>query len=242
MFELSIIICARNEAHVLEPCLVSLYGVMLQEAISAEVVIVDDGSDDGTIDLAAKLSNRLPELHMRILERRQRGKFGSMVRYGMAHASGRYCILVAADGSDPVTLIPKMVTELRKGRQLVICSRYIDPEHSAQVATQYRIYQRIYRRAIRVILGQSITDSTNGFRAFDRAYIQSMGLASSNFSICPEMTFKTLLSGGEITYVAGQPVKPVGGGSEKFKLGHEIVSYAFVLLRSGLHRCGVRWF
>jgi dolichol-phosphate mannosyltransferase len=243
MFELSILVCAHNEAHVLERSLVSLHSVMLHESISAEVVIVDDGSDDGTVDLAVKLSARMPELHMRVLERTPgHGGYGSMVRYGLAHASGRYCALVAADGSDPVDLIPKMLGELRKGSQLVICSRYIDVQHGAALTPRFQLYQKVYRRAIRVLLKQEITDSTNGFRAFDRAFIQSMGLSSTKFSVCPEMTFKTLLSGGAIAYVPGQPTLRPGEGSEKFKLSHEIVGYGLVLFRSALHRAGLRWF
>ncbi len=243
MFELTILVCAHNEAHVLERSLVSLHRVMFDESISAEVVIVDEGSDDGTVDLAVKLSARMPELHMRILERKSsHGGYGSMVRYGLAHSTGRYCSLVAADGSDPVELIPKMVAELRKGHQLVICSRYIDPQHGLSAYSRYRLYQMLYRRAIRVLLGQEITDSTNGFRAFDRAFMQSMGLSSTKFSVCPEMTFKALLSGGAIAYVPGQATIVLGEGSEKFKLRHEIVGYGLVLLRSALHRAGLRWF
>lgn len=243
MFELSVLICAHNEARVLQGCLASLHGVLVDASISAEVIIVDDGSDDGTADLAVKLSAQVPELHMLMLERvRDNGGYGSLVRYGLAHSSGRYCVLVAADGSDPVDMIPKMVAELRKGRQLIICSRYIDSNSGVGVARKYRIYQSLYRAAIHALLGNTITDSTNGFRAFDRAFIQSLGLSSTSFSVCPEMTFKVLLSGGQITYLPGQPTLPPGEGSNKFKLGNEILGYAFVLLRATLHRIGIRWY
>jgi polyisoprenyl-phosphate glycosyltransferase len=243
MFELSVLICAHNEAHVLERCLTSLQRVLLQESIVAEVVIVDDGSDDDTVDLAVKLSANLPELHMLILERtRDHGGYGAMVRYGLAHSSGRYCVLVAADGSDPVDLIPNMVAELRRGKQMVICSRYVDPEHGAAVAWRYRVYQSLYRTAIWGLLGHKIADSTNGFRAFDRAFIQSLGLSSTRFSVCPEMTFKALLSGGDLAYVAGQPNLRPDEGSNKFKLSHEILGYGFVLVRAALHRAGARWY
>lgn len=242
MYELSALICAQDEAHVLERCLTSLHASLLHESISTEVVIVDNGSSDGTIDLAVKLSARLPELHMRILERVQnQGGFGSMVRYGLAHASGRYCALVAPDGSDPVELIPKMVAELRRGSQMVICSRYEERSETA-VAKRYRLYQAIYRRAIRALLGARISDSTNGFRAFDRAFVQSLGLSSTKLSVCPEMTFKALLSGGKVSYVPGQPTLKAGEGSTKFQLSHEIVGYGVVLARAALHRAGLRWY
>lgn len=243
MYELSVLICAQNEAHVLEHCLTSLHAALLHASISTEVVIVDNGSSDGTVDIAVKLSARLPELHMRILERaHNQGGFGSMVRYGLAHASGRYCVLVAPDGSDPVELIPKMVAELRRGSEMVICSRYEESSNRTVVPQRYRLYQVLYRRAIRALLGESISDSTNGFRAFDRAFVQSLGLSSTKLSVCPEMTFKALLSEGKVSYVPGQPTLKQGEGSSKFRLSHEIVGYGVALVRAALHRAGVRWY
>jgi glycosyltransferase involved in cell wall biosynthesis len=206
------------------------------------VLIVDDASSDGTVELSAALSERLPELHIRVLQRSKPNPgFGALVRYGIAHSTGRYCALVAPDGTDPVSLLPTMVQQLREGRQLVICSRYL-ADDGAAVSHRYRVYQRIYRAAIRLLLGREITDSTNGFRAFDRVFIQALGLSSNRFSVCPEMTFKATLAGGEVGYLAGQPLPRPGAGSEKFKLSNEIAGYGIVLARAALHRLGIRWF
>jgi dolichol-phosphate mannosyltransferase len=72
--------------------------------------------------------------------------------------------------------------------------------------------------------------------------MQAIGLSSNRFSICPEMTFKTMLAGGQIGYLSGQPLPRPGTGSEKFKLSNEIAGYALVLLRATVHRLGIRWF
>jgi glycosyltransferase involved in cell wall biosynthesis len=214
----------------------------LPAAISVEVLIVDDASSDGTVEVGARLSERFPELHMRLLQRSDANPgFGALVRYGIAHATGRYCAVVAPDGTDPVELIPSMVQELRRGRQMVICSRYATNDGAA-VSHRYRLYQRMYRSAIRLLLGREITDSTNGFRAFDRVFIQAIGLSSNRFSVCPEMTFKATLAGGDVGYLPGQPLPRPGAGSEKFKLSYEIAGYAIVLTRAALHRLGIRWF
>jgi hypothetical protein len=111
------------------------------------------------------------------------------------------------------------------------------------VVPTYRLYQSIYRGAIKLLLGQEVTDSTYGFRAFNRLYIQALGTSSNRFNIFPEMTFKVIESGGTIEYLAGSP-QPVGtGGSEKFKLPNEILGYAAVLTRAALHRShALRWF
>jgi len=56
------------------------------------------------------------------------------------------------------------------------------------------------------------------------------------------MTFKTLLAGGRIAYVPGQPITQPGKGSEKFKLSNEIGGYGTVLTKAAFHRLGVPWF
>lgn len=241
--ELSVIVPTKDDALVLEECLSSLRAVLLHAAISAEVLVVDDASTDGTVDLAVKLSSRYPELHLRVLQRTDVSPgFGAMVRYGLAHASGRFCALVSSDGSDPVELLPAMVAKLRGGAQLVVSSRFAEQTAGRGVAPKYRVYQAVYRRAVRTALDADLTDSTNGFRAFDRAFMQAVGLRSTRLNICPEMTFKTLLAHGQLAYVEGAPRKTPGSGAEKFQLSNEILGYALVLFRASLHRAGLRWF
>ena len=205
--------------------------------------MVDDGSIDGTLDVAKRVAAELPLLHMMVLESAHPGAgFGSLLRFGMAYASGRFVAVLAADGTDPIELLPDMVAKLGCGAHLVVCSRYSGSEAPPSVDRPFRAYQRVYRRAIKLLLGREISDSTNGFRAFDRRFAQALGLSSNRFSICPELTFKTLLVGGEIEYIGGQPRRPANSGVEKFKLPHELVGYAFVLGRASLHRVGLRWF
>ncbi len=106
----------------------------------------------------------------------------------------------------------------------------------------YRIYQAIYRGAIRLLLGMSIRDSTYGFRAFNRNYVHALGVSGNRFNICPEMTFKILLSGGTVEYVPGRQGDFQHGGSQKFHLPFEILGYAGVLGQAWLYRLGLPWF
>lgn len=205
---------------------------------------MDEGSEDGTLDTAMRLAEQYPNLHVRIFTRElARPSFGGLIRYGMAHSSGRYCAIISADGSDPVGLLPEMLKRLRGGATMAVCSRYIRSEDTQRVGPTYRVYQTLYRAGIKLLLGTEVTDSTYGFRAFNRQYIQALGTSSNRFNIFPEMTFKVIESGGTIEYLAGAP-QPVGvGGSEKFKLPNEILGYATVLARAGLHRSrALRWF
>jgi polyisoprenyl-phosphate glycosyltransferase len=243
MFELSVVIPTRNDVDRLEGVLEELHRIVISSGLSTEVVVVDDGSIDGTLDLAKRLSADLALLHLTILEMAHpRAGFGALLRFGVAYATGRFVSVIAADGTDPLEVLPGMVAKLRSGAHLVVCSRYTGPDYVAGVDRRFRLYQRLYRGGIRILLGQHISDSTNGFRAFDRRFAQALGLSSNRFSICPELTFKTLLVHGRLDYVDGQPRRALNSGVEKFKLPFELAGYAAVLGRAALHRLGIRWF
>jgi dolichol-phosphate mannosyltransferase len=243
MPELSIIMPCFNEEATLPQALDRLNDVITQASLDAEVMILDDESSDRTLDLAKELIDTYPALRIHIFHRiRYRRGFGAVVRFGMAYATGRYCCFVSADGLDPVELIPEFVKRLRAGVHHVQVSRYIHPEDQRNVKLKFRIYQRIYRGLIRIFLGQTIADSTYGFRAFHRACVMALGTSSNRFNICPEITFKMLLSGAKMDYIPGQPHPYVGGGSTKFQLPVETLGFAFVLLRAWLHRLNLYWF
>ncbi len=234
--------CFDEEA-TLHDAVDSLSDVASQSSLDMELIILDDESHDGTLTVATRLIEEYPSLRIRVFHRvRRRRGFGAVARYGMAHAIGRYCVFASADGVDPVHLLPEFLRRLRSGAQHVQCSRYVRPEDAHAISTKYRMYQAVYRWLIRRLLGRDIRDSTYGFRAFDRVYIQALGVTSNRFNICPEITFKVLLSGGKTEYVPGHPTPYRKGGSAKFQLPHESLGYLYVLFRAALHRLGLFWF
>lgn len=242
-FETSIVIPTLDDAATLDATVERLNRVIACTGAASEVLVVDAGSRDGTLARAAKLADRYPLLHMRVLVRDQaRSGFGSLVRLGVAYAQGRFCVLVMPDARDPLELIPKMVGELRSGAHLVLCSRYEDADGVAHLPRRFVWYQTIYRRAIKQLLHVDIPDSTYGFRAFNRTFVQALGLTSRRMSVCSEITFKVLLAGGRISRVAGSPTGPMIREQSKFRLGNELAGYAVTLARARLHRLGFAWF
>jgi glycosyltransferase involved in cell wall biosynthesis len=241
MEELSILVPCRNDAAVLIIALDAVHRVVAHDSLSVETLIIDDDSDDKTLEIAKEAAHRFPALHVRVFHRRRLVPgLGGMLRYGMAFARGRYCVLVSSDGQDPVELIPIFVRHLRAGKQLVQCSRYLREEDKAAVPIKYRAYQIIYRTLCRLLLGTTAVDTTYGFRGFDRAFIQALGLSAKSFNVCPEMTFKVMLCGGAIEYVPGKPRGLHEGGQSKFQLPSEVWGYAYVLVRAFLHRAEIR--
>jgi dolichol-phosphate mannosyltransferase len=243
MPELSILIPCYNDAQILRGTLEKLHEVVTHSSLNVETLIVDDESTDDTVETASRLIDEFPALHLRVFARkRQRRGFGGLIRFGMAYATGPYCAIVSSDGHDPVELLPTFLNKLRAGTQLVQCSRYTRKDDEKSVPFRFRVYQKIYRAATRLMLGEKIHDTTYGFRAFNRNYIQALGTSANRFNVCPEMVFKVLLSGGRIEFVPGKQGSMHKGGSQKFRLPFELLGYANVLGRACLYRAGLPWF
>ncbi len=241
--ETSIVIPTLDDAATLAATVERLNRTIAGMGTASEVLIVDAGSRDGTLDEAARLADRFPLLHIRVLvQDRARGGFGWLVRLGVAYSRGRFCVIVMPDARDPLDLIPKMIAELRGGAHLALCSRYDDEAGLSNVPWHFRLYQRIYRHAIRSLLSVDIPDSTYGFRAFNRTFVQALGLSGRGMSVCSEITFKVLLAGGETHRVAGAQSGPMLRDQSKFRLGNELGGYALTLLRARLHQLGLSWF
>jgi hypothetical protein len=93
---------------------------------------------------------------------------------------------------------------------------------------------------VRIAIGYSIPDSTYAFKMFRRRV--AWGRAGSNFNISPEITFKSILIGGNVSYVPGaQGVRQ--GGKSKFIFHKEGLGYGYCLIRAFFHRHKlVYWF
>jgi glycosyltransferase involved in cell wall biosynthesis len=240
--ETSILIPTLDDAGTLGETVERLNRLVAATGAAAEVVVVDAGSRDGTLALAAELADRFPLLHMRVLvQDRSQAGFGSVLRLGNAYAEGRFCAIVMPDARDPLDALPEMLKELRAGAHLVLCSRY-EGVSDPNVPARFRAYQAVYRRAIRLLLGYDIPDSTYGFRAFHRTFVTALGLSAHSMAVCPEITFKVMLAGGKVVRVPGAQTGPMVRSQSKFSLPHELVGYAMTLLRASLHRAGLRWF
>ena len=242
--DLTIVIPCLNEADSLVGTLDNINSALSGQSFSWEIIVVDDLSDDKTLEVA----NRWAEKHrsnisVRVISRQlDRRGYGAVVRYGTAYGNGRYCIFVSADGVDPVHLIPQLYDELEKGAVLAQCSRYMRKGDDQTIPFSYKFFQFFFRIGVRIALGQFILDSTYAFKMFRRCEILGVGIASNRFNISPEITFKSILIGGHVAYVPGaQGVRQ--SGASKFVSHKEGIGYGYCLIRAFLHRHRiVYWF
>jgi glycosyltransferase involved in cell wall biosynthesis len=165
----SVILPAYNEASNLVEVVPRLLGVLEQSAPDHEVLVVDDGSDDGTTDVMDKLSVLQPEVRV-VRLRRNFGK-STALQAGFDRARGRVIVLMDADGQDRPEEIPKLLAALDGGLDLATGRRAERNDRFIKRNTS-----RIYNRVTASVTGVQGLDFNSGLKAMRREVVEPMAL------------------------------------------------------------------
>jgi len=174
-------------------------------APSADILVVDDHSDDGTAELAEQQGRELGQIS--VLRRPGKGGLGGAYRAGFARGlQYGYDVLVEIDADlshDPDAL-PQMLRALETGADLVIGSRYIPGGAIPEWSWHRRALSRWGNRYAAFVLGLDVTDATSGYRGFradalQRADYQSTKATGYGFQI--ELAYRVGRNGGAIAEV-----------------------------------------
>ncbi|HVZ60453.1 MAG TPA: dolichyl-phosphate beta-glucosyltransferase [Terriglobales bacterium] len=169
----TIIIPAYNEEQRLPLTLERILAFIEQEALSAEIVVVNDGSRDGTSALVRQWSYRHPIV--RLLENPGNRGRGYSVRHAVHKARGDVFLYTDADLSSPIEESRRLYDALASGADIAIGSRWVDPRLQSQRQPLYRqMLGRCFNLLARNILQLPFKDTECGFKAFRRPVAQSV--------------------------------------------------------------------
>lgn len=155
-----------------------------------EIVIVDDGSQDGTARVADEWSRQMPQVRL-ISNGENRGK-GYSVRHGMLEARGRLALFTDADLSSPIEEVEKLLAALAAGNDVAIGSRALDRSlisiHQSRLRELAGI---IFNGFVRAFTGLPFYDTQCGFKIFrrERAQIVFEQQRIQGFGFDPEVLF-----------------------------------------------------
>ncbi|HTU24878.1 MAG TPA: glycosyltransferase family 2 protein, partial [Pirellulales bacterium] len=184
--ELTVVMPCLNEAETIEVCIAKAQSAFAAHGLTAEVVIADNGSTDGSQALARRLGARV--IHV------ERKGYGSALMGGIAAARGRYVIMGDADDSYDFTSIMPFVEELRAGQQLVMGNRFrggIQP--GAMKALHRYLGNPVLTGIGRLFFGSPCGDFHCGLRGFDKSAIQDLDLRTTGMEFASEMVVKATL-------------------------------------------------
>jgi glycosyltransferase involved in cell wall biosynthesis len=164
--ELSIVIPAFNEEQRLPSTLKSIAAFLSGRRARAEVIVVDDGSADGTARLVDGLRCQWPELRL-LSNPGNRGK-GYAVRHGMLAARGALILFSDADLAAPIHEIDKLIAAVLGGADIAIGSRCRRELIQAHQSAFREFAGRTFNRLLGFVLGLPFRDTQCGFKLFRR--------------------------------------------------------------------------
>lgn len=165
---LSIVIPAFNEALRIPPTLRTIAAHLNKSGKDYEILVVDDGSTDGTGNAITALEPEIPPLRL-LSYGPNRGK-GFAVRFGILEARGKYILMSDADLSTPIEELDRFLPYLLGGTSIVIGTR----KHSeAQILQRQPIWResmgKVFTHFSNLVLGLHRSDFTCGFKAFEQS-------------------------------------------------------------------------
>ena len=197
----------------------------------ATMLVVDDGSPDGTGDIAEKVGTEIGNIEL--LRRTEKSGLGSAYRagfrWGLDHGFD-VCVEMDADLSHDPDALPGLVAPLGKGFELVIGSRYVPGGSIPNWAWHRRLLSRGGNVYASTLLGLGVTDSTSGFRAYSASVLNRIALdniRAEGYGFQIEMTYQAKRAGAPIVEV---PIRFVDRTEGESKMSMIIVVEALGLV------------
>ncbi len=195
--ELSVVLPCLNEADSLELCIRKIQQVLREEEIHAEVIVADNGSTDGSREIAERSGARVVDVPAK--------GYGNALMGGITSARGKYVLMGDADDSYDFLEIPKFLAKLRQGFDLVQGCRL--PSGGGRVAPGAMPFLHrwwgnpMFTLMARLWFGAPIHDVYCGLRGFSREHFLALDQRCTGMEFATEMIIKSSLRAARIAEV-----------------------------------------
>jgi glycosyltransferase involved in cell wall biosynthesis len=192
--EVSVVIPCLNEANSIGVCVSKAIAAFRIAGLRGEVIVADNGSTDGSIEIAEKLGASVVRVE-------QRG-YGSALRAGIAAARGAFIVMGDADDSYDFSEVPRFVDKWRQGNDVVMGNRFRgEIKHGAMPWHHKYVGNPALSSLLNLFFNTGIGDSHCGMRGFTRAVYDSMDLRSTGMEFASEFVIKAAQLGAKMSEI-----------------------------------------
>jgi glycosyltransferase involved in cell wall biosynthesis len=192
--ELTILMPCLDEAATVGTCVAKARGFLQRSGVEGEVLVADNGSSDGSREIAQRAGARVVEVA-------QRG-YGAALAAGIAAARGRYVVMGDADDSYDFSLLDDFVGKLRQGHPLVMGNRFKGGIRPGAMPPLHRyLGNPVLSFVGRLFFRSPVRDFHCGLRGFDRDAVRALDLRTPGMEFASELVVKAALAGWRIAEV-----------------------------------------
>jgi len=192
--DVSVVIPCLNEANSLGTCIEKAQKAFADAGLRGEVVIADNGSTDGSVEIAKQAGARVVPVA-------QRG-YGSALKAGIRAARGAFIVMGDADDSYDFSEVPRFVEEWRRGNEVVMGNRFEGEIKPGAMPWHHKYIGNPGLTALlNVLFRTGIGDSHCGMRGFTRDVFERMDLRSSGMEFASEFVIKAAQIGAKTSEI-----------------------------------------
>lgn len=216
--DLAVVVPAFNEVEGIGETLARLRAALAEQPFTSEIVVVDDGSTDGTGERALAAGAR-------VVRHASNLGYGAALKSGIARTAARAIAIIDADRSYPPDALPLLYGRL-DGAEMVVGARAL---RSGGVAWNRRPAKWFLNRLAGFLVGRSIPDLNSGLRVMRREVLKRyLHLLPDGFSFTSTITLALLANGHRVVYEPIEYVRRVG--TSKIRPGH-FTSFILLVVR-----------
>ena len=191
---LSIVIPARNEEGAIPSTLRHLHVELSLRKVPHEIVVVDDGSTDGTWSVLKTIAEEIPEV--RPVQNPGLNGFGRAIQHGLNVMKGDAVVIMMADESDDCRDVVRYWEVLNEGYDCVFGSRFMRGGGVIDYPWIKLFLNRCFNLFIRILFRIKLNDTTNAFKAYRRSVIAGVApILSQHFNLTVEIPLKAIVRG-----------------------------------------------
>jgi dolichol-phosphate mannosyltransferase len=225
---LSVVIPAQNEAGAIAATVEHLYVELRLQKVPHEIVVVDDGSTDGTWKVLQEASSQVPTL--RPVRNDGEHGFGRAITFGFDHIQGDAVVVMMADESDDSRDVVRYWELLNEGWDAVFGSRFVKGGGVIDYPLHKLLINRLANLFLRLFFRVPLNDLTNAFKAYRRQTLDGCRpFLSPHFNLTIELPLKTIVRGYSWTTI---PItwRNRRSGISKLKIKEMGSRYLFIAL------------